>query len=159
MPAVETVAVDINAQNDIEVVSRRMMEAAKDANLPRAIIINKCDMPEVKLAALVEQLRETFGSECLPVNLPAGGAKSVVDCVLAKDGASDIGEVAEHHSRILDQIVEIDENLMEKCLGGEEPNYEALHDPFEKAMDEGHLIPILFTDAKTGLGVRELLDY
>lgn len=159
MPAVETVVVVVNGQNGIEVVTRRMMEAAKESNLPRAIIINKCDMPEVKLAALVDQLRETFGSECLPVNLPAGGAKSVVDCVLDKEGKSDIGEVAEHHSRILDQIVEIDENLMEKYLGGEEPNYEALHDPFERAMDEGHLIPILFTDAKTGLGVRELLDY
>ena len=40
----------------------------------------------------------------------------------------------------------MDENLMEKYLGGEEPNYEALHAPFERAMDEGHVIPVLFTD-------------
>ena len=39
---------------------------------------------------------------------------------------------------------------MEKYLSGEEPNFEALHAPFEKALDEGHLIPVLFTDAKTG---------
>src|SRR3712207_7404249 len=43
------------------------------------------------------------GPECLPVNLPADGGKRVVDCLLDKDGSSDIGEVAEHHSRILDQ--------------------------------------------------------
>src|SRR5579872_2522842 len=47
MPAVETVAVIINAQNGIEVVTRRLMEAAKDRNLCRAIIVNKIDMPEV----------------------------------------------------------------------------------------------------------------
>src|SRR5262245_28720425 len=41
LPAVETVAVVVNAQSGIEVVTRRMMEAAKDRNLPRAIIINK----------------------------------------------------------------------------------------------------------------------
>jgi elongation factor G len=52
----------------------------------------------------------------------------------------------------------MDENLMEKYLGGEEPDYNALHAPFERAMDEAHVVPILFTDAKTGVGVAELLD-
>ena len=42
---------------------------------------------------------------------------------------------------------------MEKYLGGEEPNYDALHAPFERAMDEGHVVPILFTDAKNGVGI------
>jgi elongation factor G len=159
LPAVETVAVVVNAQNGVEVTTRRMMEAAQGRNLPRAIVVNKCDLPDLDLAGLVAQLRETFGPECLPVNLPAGGGKTVVDCLLAKEGTSDIGDVAEHHSRILDQIVEVDENLMEKYLGGEEPNYEALHDPFERAMDDAHLIPVLFADAKTGVGVKELLDF
>src|SRR5215204_7163588 len=53
LPAVETVAVVINAQSGIEVVSRRMMEIARERNLPRAIIVNKCDMPEVDLEGLV----------------------------------------------------------------------------------------------------------
>src|SRR5438046_3843317 len=57
MPAVETVAIVINAQSGIEVVTRRVWEAAKAQNLPRAIIINKIDMPEVKLAALVKQIQ------------------------------------------------------------------------------------------------------
>jgi len=46
------------------------------------------------------------------------------------------------HAAILDQIVEMDENLMEKYLGGEEPDYGALHPAFEKAMDEAHVVPI-----------------
>ena len=158
LPAVETVACVINAQSGIEVVTRRMMEIAKDRNLPRAIIINKCDAPEVKLERLVDQIRETFGTECLPINLPTGGGKAVVECLLNTAGESDFDTVKMAHARILDQIVELDENLMEKYLGGEEPDYEALHAPFEKAMDEAHLVPILFTDAKTGMGVPELLD-
>ena len=158
LPAVETVAVVINAQSGIEVVTRRMMEYARDRNLPRAIIINKCDMPEVKLEALVEQIRETFGTECLPINLPSGGGKTVVECLLDTAGESDFDTVKLAHARILDQIVEMDENLMEKYLGGEEPDYDALHAPFEKAMDEAHLVPILFTDAKTNMGIPELLD-
>jgi elongation factor G len=158
LPAVETVAVVINAQNGVEVVTRRIMEAARDRNLCRAIIVNKIDSPEIDLQTLVARIQEVFGSECLPINLPANRGKAVSECLLSKEGPSDISSVASAHTAILDQIVELDENLMEKYLGGEEPNYEALHAPFEKAMDEGHVIPILFTDARTGVGVAELLE-
>lgn len=158
LPAVETVAVVINAQNGIEVVTRRILEAARDRNLCRAIIVNKIDMPEVDLESVVSQIQEVFGHECLPINLPNPDAKSVVECLLNKDGESSFSSVADAHTAILDQIVELDEELMEKYLGGEEPDYQALHAPFEKAMDEGHLVPILFTDAKNNVGVNELLD-
>ncbi|HSI32755.1 MAG: elongation factor G [Phycisphaerae bacterium] len=158
LPAVETVAVVINAASGIEVAARRLMEAARDRNLCRAIIVNKIDLPEVKLEALVDQLRDAFGPECLPINLPADNGKAVADCLLGSDGKSDFDTVKRCHAAILDQIVEMDENLMEKYLGGEEPDYSALHAPFEKAMDEGHVVPILFTDAKAGVGVKELLD-
>jgi elongation factor G len=158
MPAVETVAVVISAQSGIEVITRRMMELAKERNLPRAIIINKIDMPDVDLPALVAQIQETFGQECLPINLPAQSGAKVVECLLNKEGEADFGSVAAAHTAILDQIVELDENLMEKYLGGEEPDYTALHAPFEQAMDEAHLVPILFADAKNNVGVAELLD-
>jgi elongation factor G len=158
MPAVETVAIVVNAQSGVEVVTRRIMEAAKLQNIPRAIIINKIDMPEIDLESLVERIRETFGTECLPINLPTGNGKAVVECLLNSSGEADFDTVKRCHAAILDQIVEMDENLMEKYLGGEEPDYSALHPAFEKAMDEGHVTPILFTDAKAGVGVAELLD-
>jgi elongation factor G len=158
LPAVETVAIVINAQSGVEVVTRRIMEAAKHQNIPRAIIVNKIDMPEIDLEGLVERIRETFGTECLPINLPTGNGKAVVECLLNSSGESDFDTVKRCHAAILDQIVEMDENLMEKYLGGDEPDYAALHPAFEKAMDEGHVTPIVFTDAKAGVGVAELLD-
>jgi elongation factor G len=158
MPAVETVAVVVNAQSGIEVVTRRVMEAAKERDLPRAIIVNRIDLPDLRLEALVNRIRETFGSECLPINLPAQNAKSVAECLLDSSGDSDFDSVKRCHAQILDQIVEMDENLMEKYLGGEEPDYSALHPAFEKAMDSAHVIPILFTDAKNGVGIPELLE-
>ncbi|MDP9173074.1 MAG: elongation factor G [Planctomycetota bacterium] len=158
LPAVETVAVVINAQSGIEVVTRRMMDIARSLDLPRAIIINKIDSAEIDPAGLVKQIQETFGHECLPINLPTGKGKAVVECLLNKNGESDILSVPEAHTAILDQIVELDETLMERYLGGEDPNYDALHAPFEMAMDQAHVVPILFTDAKTNVGVPELLD-
>src|SRR5262245_53744540 len=134
LPAVETVAIVVNAQNGVEVITRRVFEAARERNLPRAIVINKIDMPEVDLEGLVERIRETFGPECLPINLPTGNGKTVVECLLQSTGESDFDTVKRCHAAILDQIVEMDENLMEKYLGGEEPDFAALHPAFEKAM-------------------------
>jgi len=159
LQAVETVAVVINAASGIEVVARRMMDFAKERNLPRVLIVNKIDQQDIDLPTVVSRLQASFGAECLPVNLPANGRKAVIDCLLNNAGDSDLGDVKSAHTAILDQIVELDENLMEKYLGGEEPNYEALHDPFERAMDAAHLVPILFTDAKSGVGLTELLDF
>ncbi|HEY1923300.1 MAG TPA: elongation factor G [Tepidisphaeraceae bacterium] len=158
MPAVETVAVVINAQSGIEVVTRRMMEIARSRDIPRAIIINRIDQPELDLEGLVAQIQEMFGHECLPINLPTGGNKAVVECLLNNKGESDILSVAGAHTAMLDQIVELDDKLMEQYLGGTEPNYEVLHAPFERAMDEAHVVPILFTDARSGIGIMELLD-
>ena len=158
LPAVETVAVVVDAGSGIDVVTRRMMEAAREANKPRAIIINKIDLPDIDLEGLVKRIQDTFGPECLPINLPTGGGKAVVECLLHSAGESDFDSVKRCHAAILDQIVEMDENLMEKYLGGEEPDYQALHAPFEQAMDEAHVIPIMFVDAKSGVGIPELLD-
>ena len=56
-------------------------------------------------------------------------------------------------------MVEVDEELMALYLEqGEELSPEQLHDPFEKALREGHLVPVCFVSAETGAGVRELLD-
>ncbi len=158
LPAVETVAVVINATAGVELVTRRMMEAARSANWPRLIIVNKMDAPDVDFNALLKQIQDTFGKECLAINLPTRHGTGVIDCLLNNAGDSDMGPVGNFHAAILDQIVEVDEALMETYLGGEEPNYEALHAPFEKCLDEGHVIPICFTDAKSGAGVAELLD-
>jgi elongation factor G len=158
LPAVETVVVVVSATAGVEVITRRMMEAAAERNLPRAIVINKIDSPDVDLPALVSHIREAFGPECLPINLPSANGTRVLDCLLNTEGAADFDTVKRCHAALLDQIVEMDENLMEKYLGGEEPDYSALHAPFEVAMDAGHVIPILFTDARTGVGVTELLD-
>lgn len=156
-PAVETVAVVISAKTGIGAVTQRMMDAARERDLPRVIVINQIDSEPTGLGKLVETLRETFGPECLPINLP-GKSGGVVDCLLDSSGESSIDSVKRYHAAILDQIVEMDDQLMEKYLGGEEPDYDALHAPFEAALDAGHVIPILFVDSQTGRGVRELLD-
>jgi len=158
LAAVDTVAVVINAQTGIELTTTRMMQWAESLKLCRMIVVNRIDGEGVDLPALVGRIQEAFGKECLPINLPAEGGKRVVDCFFNPSGDSDFSSVEQAHSALVDQVVEVDEELMAAYLEKGEVAPEELHAPFEEALREGHLIPICFTSAKTGAGVKELLD-
>jgi len=159
LPAVETAALVINAQNGIEIQTSRLMEILDRRHLCRMIIINKIDAG-ADLGALTQQIQDTFGAECLPINLPADGGTRVIDCFFQPGGeGADFSSVAEAHDRLIDQVVEVDEELMELYLEqGEELRPEQLHAPFEEALREAHLIPICYCSAATGAGIPELLN-
>jgi elongation factor G len=160
LPAVETAAVVVNAEAGIEPVTVRMMEAAKRRNLCRMIIVNKIDSGSIDYEQLLTNLKEAFGDECLPINLPSEDSSQVIDCFFQPGGdTTAFSSVADAHSAMIDQVVEVDEELMEIYLEqGQELAPEQLHDPFEEALREGHLIPVCFTSASTGAGIGELLN-
>ena len=160
LAAVETAAVVVDARQGIQMVTRRMMESAGQRGLARMIVVNKIDADELDLETVLASLADAFGTECMPINLPADSGRCVVDCFFAPgDGAVDFSSVEEAHTRIVDQVVEVDEELMELYLEqGEELEADRLHDAFERALREGHLIPVCFTSAETGAGVAELAD-
>jgi elongation factor G len=158
LPAVDTAAVVINAQNGIEMITGRMMQWAAMRKLCRMIIINKIDAENVDLPALLARIQAAFGKECLPINLPADGGKRVVDCFFNPAGDSDFSSVEAAHQALVDQVVEVDEELMAKYLEQGEVSPEQLHAPFEQALRDGHLIPVCFVSARSGAGVAELLD-
>jgi elongation factor G len=160
LPAVETVAVVINPQTGVDMVARKMMAWAAERELDRLIIVNRIDAEHVNLSECLEQIRDAFGAECLPLNLPAKQGDAVVDCYFRPDGqATAFSSVQAAHTALVDQVVEVDEDLMATYLEqGQELAPEQLHDPFEKALREGHLIPVCFTSARTGAGVDELLE-
>jgi elongation factor G len=136
-----------------------MMKWAASRGLCRMLIVNKIDADNVDLPRLLGQIQETFGKECLPINLPAHGGQDLVDCFFNPDGDSDFSSVKAAHSALVDQVVEVDEELMALYLEqGEDLSPEQLHAPFEKALREGHLVPVCFVSAKNGTGVAELLD-
>lgn len=158
LDAVETAAVVVSGTGGIELVTRRMMDWAKTRNLCRMIIVNKIDHEHIDLPGLLARLREAFGPEVLPINLPAGGGSRVIDCFDHDTGEADFLSVAEVHRQVMEQIVEVDDAAMERYLeeGAVDPS--TLHAPLEKALREGHIIPVCFVSARTGAGVQDLLD-
>ncbi len=158
LDAVETAAVVVNAQNGIELTTHRMMTLAQKRHLCRMIVINKIDADNVDLPTLLANIQETFGKECLPINLPSNGGKAVIDCFFNPAGEADFSSVAAAHSALVDQVVEVDEDLMSLYLEQGEIEPHQLHAPFEKALREGHLVPVCFVSARNGAGIPELLD-
>jgi elongation factor G len=156
--AVETAGIVINAQNGLEMMSGRFLQWAAKRGLDRLVIVNKIDADNVDLEGLLERIQQAFGRECLPLNLPAANRSKVSDCFFAPAGEADFSSVAEAHRKLIDQVVEVDEKLMERYLEKGEVTPEELHEPLERALREGHLIPVLFTSAKTGAGIAELLE-
>jgi elongation factor G len=159
LAAVDTALVVISAQNGIELASERMMKLAAARGVCRMIVINKIDADNVDLPALVGEIRERFGRECMLLDLPVRQASEVVELLGHDDGESDFASVAAAHRALIDQIVEEDEDLLARYLEeGVDPGLDELHLPFERALRAGHLIPILFVSAKTGAGIPQLLD-
>jgi len=158
LPAVETAAIVINASAGIQTMTRRLMEAVTERKQCRMIIINHIDGDEVDLEVLLSEIRENFGDECLAINLPAGGGSQIVDCFFNPSGEADFSSVEDAHTAVTDQTVEVDEELMEAYLEQGEIGPDQLHDAFEKALREGHLVPVCFVSANTGTGIKELLD-
>ena len=160
LEAVDAVAIVVSAVSGVDTLTQRLMEFARERELCRLLIVNKVDSRDARCADVLAALREAFGTECLPLNLPAGGGDAVVDCFFQPRGrATDFSSVEAAHTQIIDQVVEVDEKLMSLYLEqGEELSAEQLHDPFEQALREGHLVPVCFTSAEGGAGVAELLQ-
>ncbi|HMN20377.1 MAG TPA: elongation factor G, partial [Ottowia sp.] len=158
LEAVETAAIVINAATGLEPMARRMMDWAAERQQDRILIVNKIDAEGVDLAALLASIQDAFGAECLPLNLPTNGATQVVDCFFNREGASDLGAVGDAHNALVEQVVDVDEAFVERYLNDGDIDASELHAPLQQALREGHLIPVCFVSARTGAGVRELLD-
>lgn len=155
---VETAAVVISAAAGIGVNTRRMFRLAGEYGLARMIVVTRIDADNVNLDDVLNSVRETFGTQCHPINLPTGGGKAVVDCLARDSGDADVLDVAGCHTALIDAIVETDDALMEEFMEQGSVAPEKLAPAISKAVASGHVIPVLFTSARHDVGIHELLD-
>ncbi|QDT90710.1 elongation factor G [Gimesia algae] len=161
--AVETALILLNAGHGVEINALRVSKMAQEAGIARMIVLNKCDADNIDYETLLNSVRDTFGSQCIPINLPVGlGAdfNAVYDLV-KKTTASDsdvLGDPAETRQALIEAIIESNEALLERFFEGEEISPVELSRNIPKAMAAGTLIPVLFMSAKTGVGVAEFMD-
>jgi elongation factor G len=162
LSAVETAAVVISAPNGIEVNTRRMFNEAGRRGLARFLVINKMDADNIRWDVLVAAIRDTFGKACVFFNAPLGqGAnfKGVVSVLTppASPPAGCLVDLADARSKLIDAVVEADEELMMKYLDSGSVSDDELTAAIPKALAAGTVVPIVCTAAKKDGGIAELL--
>ena len=159
---VDTAAVVINAQSGIEVNTRRVFNEAEKAGCGRMVIINKMDAENIDFPALVDSIQEMWGGRCVLLNVPIGhGAdfKGVASTLRVPDDTTGaLLDPSEINEPLLESIIEVDEEVMERYFEGTPPTDDELTSLIVRAVAEGSLVPILCTSAKTEVGLDELVE-
>ncbi|MCE9604819.1 MAG: elongation factor G [Planctomycetia bacterium] len=167
---VDTAVIVVNAHSGLEVNTRRTFSEAGKRGLGRLIVVNKLDTDNIDFPALLSSIVETFGRECLLLNVPLGvgpAFRGVADLLKRADVAANgsashaqsaVVDIAEHSVRLIESIIELDDEVTSRYFDGKQPTAGEIARLIVEAVAVGHLVPVLCTSAKTGVGVPELLD-
>ncbi|MBO9369838.1 MAG: GTP-binding protein, partial [Chloroflexi bacterium] len=161
----------------VEPQSETVWRQARSFGVPLIAFINKMDKLGADFAHATETIRERLGASPVTVQWPIGRESSfrgVVDLLemhaviwvdeLGKEPVIEpippelADEVQELRERVLEQIVETDDDLMTRYLEGEEIPAADLRRALRRATIAGTLVPVLCGSALRNKGVQPLLD-
>jgi elongation factor G len=173
----------VNAQNGIEAVTERVWRYADEANVPRIVLINQMDHPKAGggggLSALIEDLHERWGRNCVPVQLPisdAEGFHGVVDLVTMEaytytpggDGRGKVSkeipanlaaQAKELHEALVELVAEGKDELMEEFFEKGTIPEEHLIAALHEAIREDRIFPVLFSSGLGNMALDHMLDF
>ncbi|HEY4669934.1 MAG TPA: elongation factor G [Tepidiformaceae bacterium] len=169
--AADVALVVVDAVSGPEVGTDRVWQIAERAGLPRMIFINRMDRENANFEGVLTQLRAKWGPKVAPLQLPIGSHDSfrgVVDLLHMKAYLGDTGEegdvpaelqeqAEELRSKLIEAIVETDEDLMNKYFADEELTEDELRSVLHGGLDHGLIIPVACGAALRQMGVRQLL--
>ena len=153
----------VSAPSGLEVGTSQMWKMADDLSLPRIVYISKMDRENADFGRALDSLTERFGRHLVPLQVPVGSEASFsgVINVLAKD--ADVpeelqSEVDDAMERLTEAVAEIDDELADKYLEGEEITEVEIRAGLIKGIREATLVPVLAGSPPNSIGVTELLD-
>ena len=161
--AAETALVTISATDGIQVNTGKLWNLACQKGLGKVIVITKIDGENVDYQALLDSIKNTLGSICVPLVLPIGAGhdfQGVVNVFELPNPLPNkvVGDAQSAHDALIETIVSADDALMEKYLDGKEIDKTALQSCFVRAVAGGNVVPILCCSNKKALGVEDVLD-
>jgi len=163
MAAVDAALICVNAHaTDIEIGTRRAMDAAAEAGIGRMIMVTKLDDPNADFKSTLSNLRDLYGPAVVPVLVPLGQGeklRGVADVIELPGEARDaVMNLAHAHETLVERVVETDSKLMEAYFEGTMPEPSALRELMSHAIATGEVIPVMCVSVETNVGVEESLD-
>jgi len=177
LQAADGVVVLVDATAGVKVGTEKAWNFVDEQNLPRIVFINKMDRERADFGGTAKEISQAFDVKGTPVFLPIGSEdkfEGLVDIIrmkayhYKKDGTGEYEESAppeemeteirDWREKAIENIVEVNDDLMEKYLEGEELPLEELERTFVEGVKSGLLVPILCGSAVLNIGVLQLMN-
>ena len=165
------------AKGGVEPQSETVWRQAEEYKVPRMAYVNKMDTMGADFYRVVQMMKDRLKCNAVPIQLPIGSEdtfKGIVDLVemkayvyyddLGKDIRceeipEDMKELAEkYHTEMIEHVAELDDNLMDKYLSGEELTINEIKDCIRKSTIANHMVPVTCGTSYKNKGVQKLLD-
>lgn len=177
LQAADGVVTILDATSGVKIGTEKVWGFANEQTLPRIVFVNKMDRERADFFKVTEEISKVFQVKATPVTLPIGSEdrfKGLVDLikmkayVYAKDGSGrfeneeippDMTEaVSEWREKMIENIVESNDELMEKYLEGEELTTHEIEETFLQGIKSGMVVPVVCGAATLNMGVAQLMD-
>jgi elongation factor G len=177
LQASDGAVVVIDATAGVKVGTEKVWDFADEQKLPRIIFINKMDRERSDYYKVLDDLSRIFKVKVTPVFLPIGAEDKftgLIDLVkmkaviCSKDGSGKFEEAeipgdmtdmaAEWREKMIENVVEADDELMEKYLEGETLDNQEIESTLYKGMKTGLLLPVMAGSATLNMGVAQMMN-
>jgi elongation factor G len=167
----------VNAVMGVEVSTARLWARAAELDIARMLFVNMLDRERADFFRTLDQLKNAFGSHVVATEIPIGAEheiEGIVDLVdmkafhqdsAARGGFSEIpipdaqAELAqEYREKLMDEVCEVSDALMERYLEGEEISHEEVVGALKEGTNHGKIFPVVCGVATRNLGTSRLLD-
>jgi len=160
LSASDTACLAINPMSGIMVNTRKMWEQADNLDIPKIIAITKLDLPNINLDNIISSIKEVFGEKCILVTYPNGLGNELKGVFNLISPGSDLpGELKKTREKLVEAVVEVNDQLLNKYLEGQEISEAELSDALRLAILKGKVIPILSISARKDVGIEEFIDF
>lgn len=167
----------LDAKGGVEPQTETVWRQADNYKVPRMVYVNKMDSIGADFYHCVDMLRERLHCNAVPIQIPVGaedGFIGIIDLIKNKaeiyendlgtkieetDVPADLKDKAdEYRAAMVESIVELDEELTEKYLEGEEITVEELKSVIRKAVCANELVPVICGSSYKNKGVQMMLN-
>jgi elongation factor G len=178
MAAAEAAMVVVDGVGGVEVVTEKVWQYAEEIGLPRVIVVSRMDRDRANFETALESLRNAFGRQVVPVQLPIGSEKNlkgVVDLVTMKAYTYEMGgngkgkegpipgdmEAAakDAHEKLVEIIAEGKDELMEEFFNTGTIPEDHLIPALHEAIRDDKIFPVLVSSGLGNVGTDHLLDF
>ena len=178
MSAAEAAIVVVDGVSGVEVVTEKVWQYAEEIELPRVIVVSRMDRERANYESTLESLRNAFGRQVVPVQLPIGSEKNlkgVIDLVTMKaytyemggNGKGKEGPIPAElesaaktaHEQLVEIIAEGKDELMQEFFDSGTISEEHLLPALHEAIRDDKIFPVVFASGLGNIGSDHLLDF